>query len=51
MREEELTCVRCGVQLSTNFLGKAEARDWNTDKLTCSEHFSSVNGAHLVPTE
>jgi len=51
MKEAELSCVRCNVQLSTNFLGKAEARDWDTSKLTCSEHFDDVSGARLVPKE
>jgi hypothetical protein len=49
MKAEELTCTTCNDQLDTAFLGKAEARDWDTSELVCSDHFDA--GSHLVPKE
>jgi hypothetical protein len=49
MKAEELTCTTCNAQLDTAFLGKAEARDWDTSELVCSDHFDA--GSHLVPKE
>jgi hypothetical protein len=51
MKAEELTCTICNTQLSTNFLGKAEARDWDIDRLVCTEHFGDIEGSRLVPEE
>jgi hypothetical protein len=47
----ELNCSVCGIQLSSNFEVKAEARNWDHSKLVCVDHSDEVDGMNLLPKE